>query len=136
TENLRHPNAFWRWKRGPQPRIHRQNGQMPKTSSPKDLADKVRGALDSGDLDAMSALLHPNAKWGAPDDDKPSCQNRSQVLGWYQQARDSGMRARVTEVAVGGDKILVGLKVAGRSAEDDVDGEADRWQVMTVVDGK
>jgi len=92
----------------------------------------VRQALEVGDLDAMGDLLHPDATWGAPDDPKPSCQNRSQVLGWYRQSREHGVRATVTEVIVSGDKILVGLKVSGRAAAD----EADRWQVMTIVDGQ
>jgi ketosteroid isomerase-like protein len=105
---------------------------MPKTRSPEELGERVRRALESSDLDAIGDLLHPDATWGAPDDPKPSCQNRNQVLGWYRQSTEQGVRATVTEVVVSGDKILVGLKVAGRAAAD----EADRWQVMTVVEGQ
>jgi len=104
--------------------------------SSEELAEQVTDALDSGNLEAISHLLHPNARWGAPDDDNPTCHNRNQVLNWARQATESGVRARVIEVAVSGDKILVGLKVAGRSALGEPNGDMDRWQVMTVVDGK
>ena len=109
---------------------------MAETQRPEELAERVRHAVDSADAAAMADLLHPNAKWGAPDDPKPSCQNRRQVLDWYQQSRERGVGARVTEVEVRGDKILVGMKVAGRSPDGEPGAEVDRWQVMTVVDGQ
>jgi hypothetical protein len=64
------------------------------------------------------------------------CQNREQVLGWYQRGRDAGALARVTEVVPNGDKILVGLKVTGTPGADEQGGEAERWQVLTVARGR
>jgi len=110
----------------------RQTDGMRKTPSPEELGEQLRQALEAGDLEAMGDLLHPDATWGAPDDPEPSCQNRGQVVDWYRQSREHGARATVTEVIVGGDKILVGLKVSGRATAD----EADRWQVMTIADGQ
>ena len=101
-----------------------------------DLAARVRAALESADLGAIGELLHPNVRWGAPDDPEPSCQNRAQVLAWYRQGREAGVRARVTEVVAHGDKILVGLKVVGTAAAGELGGEADRWQVLTVDEGQ
>ena len=74
----------------------------------------------------------PNVTWGAPDDPKPSCTNRKQVLAWYQRRRNAGVRARVTEFEMHGDRILVGLRVAGTLDAQERGGEADRWQVLTL----
>jgi ketosteroid isomerase-like protein len=98
------------------------------------IAARVRAALESGDVTAYAELLDPEVRWGAPDDPNPSCQNRRQVLAWYERGHDAGVRARVTEVVAHGDKILVGLTVTGRAAE--ADGTVDRWQVLTVANGR
>jgi hypothetical protein len=100
------------------------------------IAERVRAALESPDLAAMGDLLDLNVRWGAPDDPDPSCQNRGEVLAWYQRGRDAGVRARVTEVSVHGDSILVGLKVAGSPAGEQPGNDLDRWQVLTVSAGR
>ncbi len=98
------------------------------------LADQIRGALQSADLDAYRELLDPDVAWGAPDDREGGCHNRGEVLTWYRQGRERGVRADVVETVVNHDKILVGLRVR-TSAEPEGEG-ADRWQVLTVVDGR
>ncbi len=87
------------------------------------IADKVRDALDHGDLDQLGALLSPDVHWGPPGDPKPPCRNRAQVLSWYAKGRAAGRRATVTEVEVHGNALLVGLRLA--------EGH-DRWQVLHV----
>ena len=72
-------------------------------------------------------------RWGPPGGPSPPCQNRDQVLAWYQRGRDAGTRARVTGTLVSGDRILAGLKVTGQAADA---GEKDRWQVLTVRRGR
>jgi ketosteroid isomerase-like protein len=99
------------------------------------VAQRVRAALGAADLPAFSDLLDPNVHWGAPDDPSPSCQNKKQVLAWYQRGKDAGVRARVVEVDVVDDRILVGL-VVGDQAADERGGEVERWQVLTVRDGR
>jgi ketosteroid isomerase-like protein len=100
------------------------------------IVSQVRAALESDDPTRFQALLHPDVRWGAPGDPSPSCQNRDQVLTWYQRSRDAGMRARVTGADVHGDKILIALRVTGRSAAEPTGGEVERWQVLTVRDGQ
>jgi hypothetical protein len=97
------------------------------------IGERVRAALDSADLDAIAELLDPAVRWGAPDDHAFDCRNRSEVLAWYQRGRDAGTRARVTEVIVRGDRILVGLRVFGNAAAKQPGGEMQRWQVMTLA---
>ncbi|HEY3842432.1 MAG TPA: nuclear transport factor 2 family protein [Acidimicrobiales bacterium] len=93
------------------------------------IAGLVRAALASDDLAGFSELLDPAVQWGAPDDPTPTCRNREQVMTWYQRGWQAGTRARVTEVSVHGDKILVGLMV---TREGDY---GERWQILTVGPG-
>ena len=99
----------------------------------EELAGQVCTALEDADLDGYRDLLDPGVTWGAPDDPRPGCRNRDQVLAWYRRGRAPGMRARVTETEVGGDRILVGLEVVGRDATG---APVQRWQVLTVPDGR
>jgi ketosteroid isomerase-like protein len=48
----------------------------------------------------------------------------------------AGARARVTEVVEGNDRLLVGLRVTGTAGAAEHGGTADRWQVLTVRDGR
>ena len=51
------------------------------TGEPAELTERVRLALESGDLNAITDLLDPAARWGAPDGPyEADCQNRDQVL--------------------------------------------------------
>lgn len=100
-----------------------------------ELAKRVRSALEGGDLDGYQELLAPDVSWGPPDDPEWGCHNRSQVLAWYKAARDSGMRARVDDVVVGSQALLVALTVSGRDEPDGSGAPARRWQVLTVKDG-
>lgn len=97
------------------------------------IAERVEAALNSADLDTFTELLDPDVQWGAPDDKTPSCQNRNQVLTWYQRGRDAGVRAEVIEVVAAKDRLLVGLRVRGNPAAA---GAVERWQVMTVRAGR
>jgi RimJ/RimL family protein N-acetyltransferase/ketosteroid isomerase-like protein len=99
------------------------------------LAAQVRSALEAADLDAYADLLDRGVRWGMPGDPVPPCRSRAQVLAWYRRGREAGTRARVVETVVAGDKILVSLKVARTAAPDD-GAESDRWQVLTVRDGR
>jgi hypothetical protein len=87
------------------------------------IAERVRIALDHADLDEFAALLSPDVHWGAPGDANPPCQNRRQVLAWYQKGRDRGRRAKVELIEVHGNALLVGLR--------QLDGN-ERWQVLRV----
>ena len=78
------------------------SGDASAVEEPIALAGRVRSALECGDLDAIRDLLHPGARWGAPegpgDDD---CRNRDQVIAWWATARAAGAQAVVTEVTAG-----------------------------------
>lgn len=93
------------------------------------IANRIRAALELPDPAMFRDLLDPNVRWGVPGDPAPSCQNRDQVLAWYERGRERGVRATVTELLVRSDKVVVGLRVTRDGAEDDA---TDRWQVLSV----
>jgi len=101
----------------------RDEPSLPAPFTAATIADRVRQALDAGDLDEFAALLSPDVRWGPPGSATPPCRNRSQVLAWYAEGRANGRRARVSEVEVHGSALLVGLRLE--------DGR-DRWQVLQV----
>jgi hypothetical protein len=101
----------------------------------RDLAERVRAALEAADLDAMRTLLSPGATWGPPDDPESGCHNRDEVLDWYRRAGANGARADVVEVVAGPGTLLVGLRVTGTAAAAEQGGIIDRWQVKTLRDG-
>ena len=100
-----------------------------------ELAEQVRLALESEDLAGFAGLLDPDVRWAAPGDDVYGCHNRRQVINWYQQGRNKGTRATVSEVVTGDGKLLVGMRVRGSESEADPP-EDNRWQVLTVRDGR
>jgi ketosteroid isomerase-like protein len=101
------------------------------------LAERVRGALESGDLDAIRDLLSPGARWGAPEGPPDSdCRNRDQILAWWGRARAAGARAVVTELTAGPGTLLVGLEVTRPPVAREEDGTGERWQVLTVHGGQ
>ena len=96
------------------------------------LAERVKAALESSDPSRFADLLDPNVRWGAPDNPKPPCRNRDQVLRWCERGRAQGRRAHVVSVEAHGDKVLIELRVFNLS---DAAVEQARWQVMTCQDG-
>ena len=100
------------------------------------LAELVRAALESGDLDELYALLAPDAKWGAPEESVPTCGDRDQVIDWYRVAKNAGVRAVVTEVLVRGEHLVVGLVVEDPTGADTDHRSGQRWQVLTVRAGR
>jgi ketosteroid isomerase-like protein len=104
------------------------------------LEERIRDALESGDLDKIADLLHPNVSWGPPDHPEWGCHNRKEVLAWYRRGKNVGARARVTEVVGSGSGVdgtlLVGLVVTGNERARDAGGEIERWQVLKVREGR
>jgi len=101
------------------------------TTEPAELTERVRLAMESGDLDAIRDLLDPGARWGAPEGPpEADCQNRDQIVAWWAGARGAGARAVVTEMTAGAGTLLVGLEVTGTPAALEAGRAAERWQVL------
>jgi ketosteroid isomerase-like protein len=103
-----------------------------------DVAQLVRVALGAGDLVSFSEVLDPDVHWGSPGDASPPCRTRGQVIAWYKKASSSEARARVTEVVLLGDQILIGMEMQlARSSSRRMDASQTlRWQLLAVRDGR
>jgi hypothetical protein len=98
------------------------------------IAARIRYAMEAVDLQQMSELLAPDARWGAPEQDVPTCRNAQQILSWYELARDNGVRAEITDVGIVGSHVVIGLKVHNPN-EKKRSRTNTRWQVLSVNDG-
>ena len=98
--------------------------------SVESLAEYVAAAFESSDLGAIRELLAPNASWGSPGQVPATCQNRDQVMQWYENGYEQGIRATVEETLVIQNHIVVGLDITQLNSGDH--GVEDRWQVLTV----
>jgi hypothetical protein len=107
---------------------------LPKLTT-DEIAEQVRDAVESADLDAYRLLQDPNVHWGSPDDSAAGCRDRDEVLAWYRRGRAKGTRAHVSETLVRGDHVLFGMTLSGTSSSTPPDEKTDRWQVLTVVGG-
>lgn len=101
-----------------------------------ELAGRVTAALTAGDLEGYRDLLAPDARWGPADEPDWGCHGRNEILRWFGSSRDKGMAARVDEVVVGHDCLLVGLTVSGTPGALEAGGTTPRWQVLAVRDGR
>ena len=107
-----------------------------EAASSEEVARRVRTALEGADLSLFAELLDPDVHWGPPGATSPPCRNREQVMAWYERGRAAGTRARVSEVELLGNQILVGLVVTGNEAAQERGDGAERWQLLTVRDGR
>ena len=113
------------------------DGAMDEVDGAMDeLAVQVRKALAAEDVSAFAELLDPNVTWGAPGARTPTCQNRNQVLSWYERAQKGGVRGSVFDIDVLGDRLLVSLRVQGTDGARERGGTTLRFQVLTVRDGR
>lgn len=98
------------------------------------LLDRIRAALDSGEVSRFADLLAPDVTWGAPGSNNPPCKSDRDVIRWYKRGFDRGIRGRVIEVSPFGDNVLIGMMVTGNPAAEN-GGQVERWQVLAVSEG-
>jgi ketosteroid isomerase-like protein len=100
-----------------------------------DLAIAVRDALQRGDLVALTSRMAPDVRWGAPEQSVPTCQNRGQVLRWYEKAQSVGASAEVVDTHVLGRHLVLGLRVKGNPRSESPRTPSMRWQVLSIENG-
>ena len=74
------------------------------------LAEQLRRAYETGDLELLGSLLDSEVRWGAGP---RACWRRDQVLEWFGVLRRRWGSARVREVAAHGDAVKLRLDVPG-----------------------
>ncbi|TMC02596.1 MAG: hypothetical protein E6J41_29755 [Chloroflexi bacterium] len=76
------------------------------------MAGQLRIAFESGDVDLLASLLHPDVRWGGGG--PRGCWNRTQVLDWYRVLGDRFGPVRVARTAVHDDAVELFVPVPGR----------------------
>lgn len=92
--------------------------------------------MENADLDAFLKLCADDVHWGAPGDSHGGCHGPNEVRSWYESAFRRGVRATVNEVLRGPTGLLVSLTVSGSPAAQEQGGGIERWQVLTIRDGR
>jgi hypothetical protein len=64
------------------------------------LADRVRKAFATRDLEAFGVLLTDDVRWGDVDHPR-GCRNRSDVLATFSRLMTSGVEGAITELVTG-----------------------------------
>jgi hypothetical protein len=78
--------------------------------TPEQIADQLRSAFATKDLDALGRLLAADARWG--DDDHPNrCRSSSDVVATFDRMLGEGVDGQVTETIVGPIGVAVLLHV-------------------------
>jgi hypothetical protein len=74
------------------------------------IADQLRSAFATKDLETLGRLLADDARWG--DDDHPNkCRSRSDVIATFDRLLGEGVHGEVTETLVGPNGVAVALHV-------------------------
>jgi hypothetical protein len=74
------------------------------------LAEQLRSAFATKDLDLLGQLLAPDVRWG--DDDHPNkCRNRSDVVATFDRLLGEGVEGTVTTAITGPNGVAVLLHV-------------------------
>jgi hypothetical protein len=102
------------------------------TASQPSIANRLRGALTSRDLEAFGALLSDDVQWG--DDNHPNkCRNRADVLATVTRALLTGVDGTLIELQAGTKGIFCQYDVS-RPAGDLRAGERSLFHVYLVRD--
>jgi ketosteroid isomerase-like protein len=93
-------------------------------------------AFAAGDLNAATAVLHPDVRWYAADepDANGTCRNRGEALAFIQQALADGVSAELLEVREVNDRIvsIIQTHIPAEWGEQ----PAPHGEIVTVRDGK
>jgi hypothetical protein len=98
------------------------------------LAAQLQDAFESGDRALLEPLLHPGVRWGGEEETEQTCHNRAQVLDWYGNLHDAGVRARVSEVLALDQAVVLGLTLTGPDRGPDGSRPDRVWQVFRLAD--
>jgi ketosteroid isomerase-like protein len=92
------------------------------------VAERLRAALDNGDLDAYGALLHDDVTWG---DTVDGCHGRDDVLNRLRRQRAAGLEVVLDNITPGHEALLAVLRV---HRPGDAAGEQTVHQVLKLRD--
>ena len=98
------------------------------------MAEQIRSAFATKNLDAFGQLLADDARWG--DDDHPNrCRSRSDVIATFRRVLSEDVDGEVVETTVGPNGVVCRLRVHWPDPADHARG-ATFFHVYIVRDGK
>jgi hypothetical protein len=74
------------------------------------LAEQIRHAYLTRDLEALSPLLADDVRWGDPESPR-GCRSRDEVLQIYAAMVEAGVSAEIEELSIGEGGILCALAI-------------------------
>jgi uncharacterized protein len=106
-------------------------------------ADALRRSFDSynsGDLDALAAIAHPDIEWEVAPEHPAATTHRGieDVVAYHRDWRDTldDLRLDVLTLAESGDSIVAVCRIRGRGTESGADVEVEIAFLTTFRDGK
>ncbi|HEY1990604.1 MAG TPA: nuclear transport factor 2 family protein [Acidimicrobiales bacterium] len=102
------------------------------TDDATSIADQIRQAYSTRNLDALGPLLAEDVTWGDPGHPR-SCRNRSDVLATFSRLMADGVDGEVTELSQGATGLLCGL--AAHWPDGAGEPERNVFHVYRVQDG-
>jgi hypothetical protein len=87
--------------------------EVAMTPTSQAVAERLVAALQSEDPRLLWPLLGPDVRWGGLQETKQTCRSRGDVLVWYQQLHDAGVRAQVTETLVREQAVMLTMALTG-----------------------
>lgn len=87
------------------------NGGMVQPSGGSgSIADQIRQAYRTRNLDILAPLLADDVTWGDPGHPR-GCRNRSDVLATFSRVMGEGVDGQITELSEGSGGLLCGLTI-------------------------
>jgi SnoaL-like domain len=87
------------------------------TPTNQEVADRLVTALQSENPQLLGSLLGPDVRWGGEEETEQTCHSRGDVLAWYRQLYDAGVRAQVTETLVREQAVMLTMALTGRESD-------------------
>ncbi|MCW7942025.1 hypothetical protein AAW14_08195 [Streptomyces hygroscopicus] len=90
--------------------------------TPRSIASDLRDALHTADARLLEALLHPRVLWVGAGPGEPPRHGRAEVLRWYQDRHDQGVRVRTEETFTFPTVVVLALQITDPAMAGTADG--------------
>jgi hypothetical protein len=77
------------------------------------LVNALWSSFSSGNVDALSAGLVPDAKWRAVEDGPWNCESRAAIIDVLTRQREAGTRGQIKEAFEVGERVIVAFRPDG-----------------------
>jgi ankyrin repeat protein len=116
----------------PEPAV---DDELPEPSGPlRELAEALRVAYDTVDLDRLATLLDPDVTWGGGP---MGCHNRQDVLAWYRMLVERGVTGSLTKIVEPDDHTLIAEVTFSAATQGTIEPSPEvTYQRLAIRDGR